>query len=133
MVFMGDLEQEGFNAMTSATTCCPALFDSNYYTILHHSSTNGHSGMPCQKLKLPKPSPLNCVVHNKLKTLLMGRNRAYKGICGPIAIAFWNGLPGVGNYSEHASHYLYLDWGNGKSCLSLKPINGLFRHDTKLK
>lgn len=114
MVFTGDLEQKGFNAMTSAATCSPSLFNSTYYTISHHGSINGHPSMPCQNPKQLKLSPLNCVVQNKRKAILMGRDRAYKGIYSPIVIAYWNGLPGVLEYSEHAPHYLELDWDSGR-------------------
>ena len=113
MVFTGDLEQEGFNAMTSATKCSPALFKSNYYTISHHGSINGHPDMPCMNPERPMSSPLSCITNKLSKALLMGKKKAYNGIYSPAVVAYWSGLPGVLEITENAPHYLELDWSSG--------------------
>ena len=113
IVFPGDLEQEGFNAMSGAKTCSPMLFKSDYYVVSHHGSFNGHPMVPCKNMGRPKPT-LACCVTNKLsKVILMGRDRAYSGIYSPIVISYWNKAVGGIIYTENAPHYVELDWKSG--------------------
>lgn len=114
MVFSGDLEQNGFKSMTRAAKCSPLLNASNYYTISHHGSINGHPDMLCQNPNQPNPTPLHCITNNISKAILMGRDGAFRGIYSPIVVRYWSGIPDVLEYTEHTSHYLELDWRSGK-------------------
>ena len=113
MVFTGDLEQNGYMAMTKSAQCSLKLITLNYYVVSHHGSKNGHPCMPCQDSKQPKSSPLNCITHNIHKAILMGRDGAFKGIYSPAVINYWDSKPCVLNYTEHAPNYLKLDWCSG--------------------
>lgn len=115
MVFTGDLEQNGFKSMTKAAECSPALFYSNYYAISHHGSINGHPVMPCMNPARLNHSPLRCVTNNLSKAVLMGRDKAFRGIYSPAVVAYWSAIPGTLEYTEHAPHYLELDWGSGNA------------------
>ena len=113
MVFPGDLEQEGFNAMSGAKTCSPMLFWSDYYVVSHHGSLNGHPKMPCKNPERPMPTPSCCLSKNLSKVILMGRDRAYTGIYSPIVTSYWNKVAGGLVCTEHAPHYVELDWAKG--------------------
>lgn len=113
MVFMGDLEQNGFKSMTCATTCSPALFNSNYYTISHHGSINGHPTMPCMNPIQPVSITLDCVSNDLVKAILMGRDGAFPGIYSFAVVNYWSGAPNRLEITEKASHYLELSWGSG--------------------
>ena len=114
MVFPGDLERSGFNRMSKAATCSPFLTDTDYYIISHHGSINGHPTMPCKHPRKPMRTPLDCIKSSTQKAFLMGRNGAYTGIYSPTVVNYWSGLPNVLEYTEHAPHYLELEWGSGK-------------------
>lgn len=113
MVFTGDLEQNGFKSMTCATTCSPALFNSNYYTISHHGSINGHPTMPCMNPIQPVPITLDCVSNDLVKAILMGRDGAFPGIYSFAVVNYWSGASNRLEITEKASHYLELSWGSG--------------------
>ena len=117
MVFSGDLEQNGFKAMSGEGTCSPYLFASDFYVISHHGSINGHPDMDCCKKKRPIPNIMDCVTKRKNKVLLMGRSGAYSGIYSVQVENYWNGL---GNlvYTEKdatgkAVKFVELNWKNG--------------------
>lgn len=111
MVFTGDLEQKGFDAMSAAGTCSSYLFDVNYYTVSHHGSINGHPTMACMKPRRPMPTPLDCATHNTKRAILMGRDGAYYGIYSPVVTGYWSGVPNRLVKTEDAQHYVELEWG----------------------
>lgn len=106
MVLTGDLEQKGFKSMTTSAKCSPALYYSNYYTISHHGSINGHPDMSCMNPARPRPSLLRCITKRLSKAILMGRDQAFNDIYSPMVVSYWSGLSGVLEYTERATCYL---------------------------
>ena len=118
MVFPGDLEEKGFDAMSSAGTCSRWLFDSDYYAVSHHGSINGHADRPCLRRPMGYwgATPLQCAANRVNKAILMGRDRAYSGIYSHAVVSCWDGR-GVLAKSEDASHFLVLEWETGSTAL----------------
>lgn len=114
MVLPGDLEQDGFRAMSGHSPCQGNLSLTHYYIVSHHGSLNGHPDVKCMSKGAPNPKPLTCVSKNVKKAILMGRNGAYRGIYSPSVIDHWGNGLGVLEYTENALHYLVLDWKNDK-------------------
>ena len=113
MVFPGDLEQNGFKAMTVSTQCSPFLCNSDYYIVSHHGSLNGHPSIPCFNPAQPLPSPLNCASSNLIKSVVMGRDGAYSGIYSPVVTRYWSSIGRGLEYTEIAPHFIELKWGSG--------------------
>lgn len=118
MVFPGDLEEKGFDAMSSAGTCSRWLFDSDYYVVSHHGSINGHPDRPCMMRPMANwgATPLQCAANRVNKVVLMGRDGAYSGIYSHAVVSYWDGR-GALVKSEDASHFLVLEWETGKTVL----------------
>lgn len=99
MIFPGDLEQNGWDAMTSAATCQKRpLCYTNYYCVSHHGSLTGHVDIPClgrsHYLKVG-----DCINARALrKAILMGRDGAYRGIYDRGVVNYWSNIL---RYSEH--------------------------------
>jgi len=116
MVFPGDLEKQGWDAMTSAATCQKHhLCTTNYYCVSHHGSMTGHVDIPClERNHYPKVG--NCIKAGPLqKAILMGRNKAYPGIYDKGVENYWGNIL---RYSEHDNqnsncHAYVLEWGSG--------------------
>lgn len=114
MVFPGDLEKQGWDAMTSAATCQKHhLCTTNYYCVSHHGSMTGHVDIPClERNHYPKVG--NCIKAGPLqKAILMGRDGAYPGIYNNGVVNYWGNIL---RYSEHDdqnnSRCAYvLEWG----------------------
>ena len=114
MIFPGDLEQNGWDAMTSAATCQKHhLCTTNYYCVSHHGSMTGHVDIPClERNHYPKIG--NCIKAGPLqKAILMGRDGAYPGIYNNGVVNYWGNIL---RYSEHDdqnnSRCAYvLEWG----------------------
>lgn len=113
MVFPGDLERDGFNAMSSVGICSKDLFMSDFYVISHHGSITGHPALACLNPRRPMPSVLNCVTNGLQRALLMGRDGAYSGIYSQAVVNYWKGQPCGLDKTEDALHYLELDWATG--------------------
>ena len=91
MVFPGDLEKDGFDAMTKSRKCASELNASLYYVVSHHGSINGHPDFPCFGTKV-YPTPLSCLSCGLQKALLLGRDKAFPTIFDPSVISFFKGL-----------------------------------------
>lgn len=117
MVFPGDLEKTGWDAMTSAATCQKRhLCTTNYYCVSHHGSMTGHVDIPClERNHYPKVG--NCIKAGPLqKAILMGRDGAYPGIYNNGVVNYWGNIL---RYSEHDdqnnSRCAYvLEWDSNK-------------------
>ncbi len=79
MVFPGDLEQEGFDAMTKTGACIMDWKYINFYAASHHCSFNGLPIRHCKNL-IKCYNPLRCFRRNLKVTIIMGRDEAYDGI-----------------------------------------------------
>lgn len=114
MILPGDLEKNGWDAMTSAATCQKHhLCTTNYYCVSHHGSMTGHVDIPClERNHYPKVG--NCIKAGPLqKAILMGRDGAYPGIYNNGVVNYWGNIL---RYSEHDdqnnSRCAYvLEWG----------------------
>lgn len=113
MVFPGDLEQNGFNNMSSSGKCGSNLFYSDYYVVSHHGSLNGHPTKQCLFQSSLDMNPLSCVKKNLKKVVLMGRDGAYSEIYCQQVVDEWN-QTGKLVISENAPHFVELDWENDK-------------------
>ena len=91
MVLPGDMEKEGFDAMTTSKKCASNLHNAQYYVVSHHGSINGHPDFPCLGTK-HHPTPLACVDNGLNKALLLGRDKAYPSIFDPSVVSFFKGL-----------------------------------------
>ena len=123
MAFPGDLEYKGFDNMSKSRRCSPFLCYSDYYVVSHHGSINGHPNRPCMNEHLhrpcmnehlPLPTILRCVESYLKKSILMGRDGAYRGIYNPQVVNYYSKLPCGMIYTEKAPHYVELEWGSGK-------------------
>ena len=96
MVFPGDLENEGFDAMTEAGTCLMDWRQINFYAASHHCSINGLPYRHCKRL-IKRYNPLLCFRRKLKLTVVMGRDGAYKGIySGYAKYVYWlQSLKGV--------------------------------------
>lgn len=113
MVFPGDLEQAGFQAMIGTKASQFGLYGVDYYAVSHHGSLNGHPNLPWPLPRGYCSGPLCCISNGLQKTILMGRDGAYPGIYHPTVTSYWSGLPGGLVYTEKAPHYVELDWKSG--------------------
>lgn len=84
MVFPGDLEQDGFDAMTKVRTCLNDWKHINFYAASHHCSFNGLTIPHCKSL-IKCYNPLRCFRRNLKVTIIMGRDNAYNGIYSKYA------------------------------------------------
>ena len=119
MSFPGDLEKEGFNAMTKANTCSSGWSKIDYFAASHHGSLNGLPINQCQghpKLR----RPLRCF-RGKLKiVIIMARDGAYNGIISKRVIYAYDSVSTIGVWQTDPSaysfsfDYLQLDWQNDK-------------------
>jgi|ERR1035437_2171742 hypothetical protein len=81
IVLPGDLESEGWDCVNQ---CYPYLQDCTYYCISHHGSKNGHQRNICPKLHKIN-SVAECIPNVKY-ALLMGRDKAFKGIFNKVVL-----------------------------------------------
>lgn len=116
MVLPGDLEREGWDAMTSATTCqIRPLCVTNYYCVSHHSSITGHVDIPCLG-NSHFPNVGVCLqARNLCRAILMGRNGAYNGIYNPIVIQYWTPMLSLSECDGNGqtSRAAVLEWDTG--------------------
>lgn len=84
MVFPGDLEQDGFDAMTKARACLMDWKYINFYAASHHCSFNGLPINHCKSM-IKCYNPLRCFRRNLKVTIIMGRDGAYNGIYSKFA------------------------------------------------
>lgn len=89
IVFPGDLQHEGFDAMTNENVCCNMFEAPDYYAISHHGSSNGHPQQRCLTHHIPF-YPLGCFTKNVKKAVLMGRDGAYSGIFDSKVVSFFD-------------------------------------------
>lgn len=114
MVLPGDLELDGWNAMTLAHTCQQRpLCCTDYFCVSHHGSDNGHVDIDCLGAS-HYPNVGTCLTQNIHRAIIMGRDGAYSGIYSPTVIQYWNN---VIRYSEKDNMNKYckayvLDWFN---------------------
>lgn len=113
MVFPGDLEQRGFEAMSKNGTCSSYLFNADYYVVSHHGSVNGHPTMACGSHMWDGATPLACAANNLKKAILTGRDKAYSGIYSKVVTDYWDGL-GCLEYTEKAKWYIEVNWMSGE-------------------
>lgn len=118
MVLPGDLEKNGWDAMTSARTCFQKhpLCYTNYYCVSHHGSSTGHVNIPCLGRSHYSNVGLCINAGSLQRTILMGRDGAYHGIYDRGVVNYWGNIL---RYSEHddqnnsRSAYV-LEWGTGE-------------------
>lgn len=114
MIFPGDLEKNGWDAMTSAATCQKHhLCTTNYYCVSHHGSMTGHVNIPClERNHFSKVG--ECIKAGHLhRAILMGRDGAYHGIYDRGVVNYWGNIL---RYSEHDNQNhkcraYVLEWG----------------------
>lgn len=116
MVLPGDLEKEGWDAMTSVATCqIRPLCTTNYYCVSHHGSITGHVDIPCLG-KSHFPNVGMCLKTGGVqRAILMGRNGAYNGIYSPIVMKYWNPVLSLSEQDGNgqASRAVVLEWDTG--------------------
>lgn len=115
MVFPGDLEIEGFDAMTKVNTCCPEFKQMDFYAVSHHGSYNGHPQIQCKSRS--KRRPLLLCLRNKLSiSVIMARNGAYDGIIDKRVIHTFETISKIEACQTDPSadgypiDYLVIDW-----------------------
>lgn len=106
MLFTGDLEQEGWDSIKD---CKPYLWDTSYYCISHHGSLNGHKRSKCEYHQVIS-SLADCGKNTKLQ-ILMGRDRAYKGIFSSNVKKEFHKI----KYTDGNKKYVKIDWKTGSS------------------
>ena len=108
MLFPGDLEDDGWNSMTSARTCQKRpLCYTDFYCVSHHASITGHVDMPCLGKSIFS-NVGDCLNRHLSKAIIMGRDGAYSGVYSPVVERYWSKIV---RYSEKDN--------NGKSCKAL--------------
>lgn len=116
MIFPGDLQHEGFDAMTKDRSCCYRRYFPDYYAISHHGSGNGHPQQRCMSHHRPL-YPLRCLTSSLKKAVLMGRDGAYSKIFDSKVTAYFSNkgeLVSTDMRRGKASlHYLRLNWLSG--------------------
>ena len=115
MAFPGDLEKDGFNAMTHNGSCSPYLFWIDYYAISHHGSSTGHPNVPCCQ-KSSSASPIKCISHSLRASVLMGRDGACPGIYSSSVVNFFRGKGLIFSEKDNAGNpasFVVLDWATG--------------------
>lgn len=115
MVCPGDLEKDGWDAMTKSRSCQKRpLCNTDYYCISHHGSVNGHVDINCLGMS-HYSNVKQCVTRNLSKAILMGRDGAYNGIYDRGVVNYWQPIL---RYSEkdaagHLCRAYVLDWNSG--------------------
>lgn len=117
MVFPGDLQHEGFDAMTKVSGCCHMFEAPDYYSISHHGSGNGHPRQRCLTNHIPY-YPLGCLTDNLKKAILMGRDGVYSTMFDPNVVSYFNKnnklvTTDMKRGKDESLKYLTLDWHNG--------------------
>ncbi|MCM1301462.1 MAG: hypothetical protein NC226_07060 [Bacteroides cellulosilyticus] len=113
-VFPGDLETMGWDLMDK-TKCVPRMNKTHYYAISHHGSANGHIRTGFCPYKRCVSSNLAFCLSRECVPVLMGRNRAYRGIYADCVI---NDFKGRIRYAEkdsrgHSASFLEIDLLSG--------------------
>lgn len=114
MVFPGDLEKDGFDAMTTSRKCASELNASQYYVVSHHGSINGHPDFPCLGTSI-YPTPLSCLSCGLQKALLLGRDKAYPTIFDPSVVSSFKRFLVTADRVNRKSplKYFRLRWSTG--------------------
>lgn len=87
-VFPGDLETKGWNLMDT-NRCKPYLTQPRYYAISHHGSLNGH--LRSDRCPHRHSHCIATCLSDTTKTVLMGRDNAFRGIYSPQVMADFSG------------------------------------------
>ncbi|MGN1240392.1 MAG: hypothetical protein ACI4TV_05920 [Paludibacteraceae bacterium] len=116
MVFPGDLEQQGFDRVTTFHGCRFDLFWCDYYCVSHHASENGHISHVCKSVGTPI---LQCVGTKLKYAIVMGKDGTYNGsFYSRRVLNDWSISANKVLFSEHDSNgnrvmTLVLDWNTG--------------------
>ena len=119
MAFPGDLEIEGFNAMTKSNTCHSEWSQIDYMAASHHGSLNGLPLYQCQGHP-KRRNPLRCFRRRLKIVIIMARDGAYNGIIRRRVIYAYDIVSTIGVWLTDPSaynfsfDYLQLDWRKEK-------------------
>lgn len=119
MAFPGDLEIEGFNAMTKSNTCNSGWSQIDYVAASHHGSFNGLPLNQCQGHP-KRRNPLRCFRRRLKIAIIMARDGAYNGIISRRVIYAYDIVSTIGVWQADPSaydfsfDYLQLDWRSEK-------------------
>lgn len=107
-MFTGDIETDGWNRIN---TCMPYLKKSNYFSISHHGSINGHLRNKC-----PVHKPINnlsCCAKSNITAILMGRHNAYNGVpANQVINDFKNIIYSEKSNLGHPTKFVEIEWNS---------------------
>ena len=103
MLFPGDIEETGWNRVTTCNGICDGGLD--YYCISHHGSCNGHYRTRCPYGR--HIFNLRDCINSSQQNVLMGRDGAFPGIYFRPVIRAFN--PEI---IEDSEHFYEIEWGS---------------------